>query len=1443
MSYTEKNKSIRGSSYEAPPNLVNPQQPNLYTPQRQAPPQAETIMVECNRATATQTENGLNSDYHRWTCEFPNGIQLKTGDEVRVNSAYLSSIGVGDLISWDKTGDNENNKARWIHSFYCSNDGKNDKREGYNIKSGKGIWDYDIDNRPAELNRVINQYDITSPSTRTDGRVDIGWSEDPYMPMRFFGLTPTIEPSFCINETTIPPNSGIAGYEQPHPERIFWIEIENDGTTGFTKLVAYQIDSTTSVFPTGITPVNHTKLFTLGQSIIIRLPLDNTDAGGGTGNSSYDAQLSTNGNNVLGCFTIVEMDTNNNFVYIEPLNDIIGSGQKLDGAGRIQVVQRIIQTKKTSPTTYEWYATGINAQQQPLEGITYNMYKFEMISGYDPSSNTTGYATQVLDSSGSPITAKVIDDGVLDLDITVDNLAVGNNIESIQITFKDTFINTIDNLLQFNNYLQTLNLKIEKEDGTFEYITAYILKNQSNGSRTGTITHLGGSSFQLDKVRRQIDNTLSIPLPTQPIVNKGNNKMIKAMKGVQVKYALSLTKQEKLTLSQEYGVLPAPLTGGKIYYGLIGRPKEVYSSSYTLIYSPQALGSDINNAFQVGGNLIRDIQYQLIGFVDGEDDTLLLPHYEYFDYEIDDDYSSPSDIATDLTKQTHKLSNARDKLGNILTDTAGTGLLQNKLCIPVWSSFDATNVENDATGKLDGLLEEGSFVLKHNIYNLPQGISNSTGTPTNTGTYPTNGETFIYFRTKYTTRNRPTDHTHTYDFYQSGYEQYSAIEDQTGAITGFPIRYIDGEEAYSSQYCGTNNLTFSWDATDSRFNISYAHQPHISTFSVSTSGVASGGQVSAVVYYPTPVGKDNYRYKLPRTRCGGINIENWTAARVSVGELTPQQVIDRFGVPENILGNVNLFWGLSNLYNKDVVGERFWTKLGFSKTLRESRQGWSLNSTSQQRTPLGTTDNLLDVADSILFEEPSAEDTPFYSSNDDFAGDGNNIVAKWKYASRGGLFTNNHNKGYGLPNTSGRPVEFNGSQGGGVDYDPLKSTFNPDRNWWNATGYTIQTESDSITADTLPTKTELGYYFIMSDIIKTNFFVSKGGGEVNVLGTLSKLNSAGDFVFQYQAPQVFYAKEDRLLTSITTEIRTPSLGIPVALSPYSSVLYQIVRYNPQPQPLELPLWYRQQIAFNQIDANLKQVAKEEAKIPVQQRVESIMSEVLGAVNQPDEEQSTLMESLVEEYDRLELRQFRGRPRELRRFMIENPDAEAFLRRLEALPRGATRSNLTYEQLREQAYSLYPRTDIGVVSRQDIETLQDALRFEEPDPNEMEIGATGYEPENIPEEGKSFEERRATDYYFKLRGIEREQQVEPLEPEDMEVEVSGYEPENIIYGGNKSFEERRADAYYYRTRGREGGDKMDKMIVDTELRTREAKMEREREQLERKEEEEDKDKGI
>ena len=171
--------NTRGSdpSYQAPPSLTNQEQ--------QIP---QTILMDCNRANANLTIDGANS-LHKWTCEFAGGIEIKTGDQISVNSAYLNSIGVGDLIAWTKSGAGQDNKCRWLIEYYCSNDGKNDKKEGYNLRYGAGKYPYPYDNKPAELMRIQNKVSYRDQTgARTHSGTDFSYTIDPYINGRYFGL-------------------------------------------------------------------------------------------------------------------------------------------------------------------------------------------------------------------------------------------------------------------------------------------------------------------------------------------------------------------------------------------------------------------------------------------------------------------------------------------------------------------------------------------------------------------------------------------------------------------------------------------------------------------------------------------------------------------------------------------------------------------------------------------------------------------------------------------------------------------------------------------------------------------------------------------------------------------------------------------------------------------------------------------------------------------------------------------------------------------------------------------------------------------------------------------------------------------------------------------------------------------------------------------------------
>ena len=356
----------------------------------------------------------------------------------------------------------------------------------------------------------------------------------------------------------------------------------------------------------------------------------------------------------------------------------------------------------------------------------------------------------------------------------------------------------------------------------------------------------------------------------------------------------------------------------------------------------------------------------------------------------------------------------------------------------------------------------------------------------------------------------------------------------------------------------------------------------------------TGGDMSATIYLPNPVGTDGYNYKAPHTRYGGINIINWCSKDLPT---TPYDATKNFGVSNNYtldaeideaIGGVGA-WYLNSNFNKDPIGNKFWNKLGYSDNqLFTNNVGHTLDATSNEYIPLGTTDILVDSAGSIITGGEPNENTVFGNeiSNWDKNGDTFEFKAGTRYGGFGGLQFGNHNVGYGIPNTAGRPLSFYpnhdkskiNSDNKFYDFD---STYNPDRE--EHTGYTYKTDTDLLTADNLPIKTEDSYFYIISDLVKSDFYVSNDNGfNANIIGILSKLNSGGDFIYQYQAPQQFYAKRDTVITTITTTILTSNFKVPLAIDPFSSVIYQIVRMQTTPQPLQTPRFLTQQNYFDGI---------------------------------------------------------------------------------------------------------------------------------------------------------------------------------------------------------------------------------------------------------------------
>ena len=129
--------------------------------------------------------------------------------------------------------------------------------------------------------------------------------------------------------------------------------------------------------------------------------------------------------------------------------------------------------------------------------------------------------------------------------------------------------------------------------------------------------------------------------------------------------------------------------------------------------------------------------------------------------------------------------------------------------------------------------------------------------------------------------------------------------------------------------------------------------------------------------------------------------------------------------------------------------------------------------------------------------------------------------------------------------------------------------------------YQYAVDSAGMRADSIPSKTKVGYFLIMSDLIDKHEFIgsANGGNPLNCIGILSKNYENNDFYFSFQSPVEFYIKADKTITSIETRIVTPSLGVPVGLDTNSSIIYTIVRPNNIPEPDVAPIAIQQAMDY------------------------------------------------------------------------------------------------------------------------------------------------------------------------------------------------------------------------------------------------------------------------
>ena len=1306
-----------------PPQQVQPQQP---IPQ--------TIILECNRLTSRQDEETADAynTNHRWKTEFANGIQIRKGDEIKINSAYISSIGVGDLIAWDNIegSQTQDNKAKWIMSYYGCNDALNDKREGYNMirfegdqyhnadpnffqhtnyVGGEGEFCYDVDNSACPLMRntlfqleglyrAINLYMVGRSFT---------YMQDPYLPCRIFGerftiKTPVIDNHFVYKLT---PYDSLANVNVPSA----------------TTITMYQ-----AVVGGAFNNVDVRNLYSVGQTLYFQSQEEVTQT---PPTLHYHPNHSQDW-----IFTISEIreNTTNQYVMVvDSLYNLTGLTHFLSNTPTYNTAKVSVSTlpyrtcrNETLANKYDHtsLSTIIFSLTDPNGGVSnadesnyvnvgdkYKQYAFDGIGTQRQLNDDTTLMKQVNDiRTGNEVfeceiteTHRTADDCRLEIEIislfSSDTTKTDKHRQQeIKFKFQPSIthylINTlpagrvdfITNFIESNYFI--LDLYNPEDDGIRREIATYFLINPT--SNTGSAINIlidNTGVITLQGVRRnQNDNITNILADGQHSTN--NKTVVDAQK-----YYMILTKQFFTDLTAQYthetiaqyrsitwdwGLkynTQAPITTSPNnevpYFVYIKDNDNSFTESTITTYNDRSDAwlenySDTFNLTYEGYDW--GVKQILIysGYNSNEGGTIEVKHYQQKEFVITQNYSSPANIATAITKQTHDVALARDTNGNEMPNSKNQGLIQNEFYFPVWSSFEnsGTNVnrEDPTTGKLSGQQANNSFFLKYNLTNPSVHIYDDSHTP------PHPAEYHIYFRTRWTSVNRPFGVTieqndppqnpqpissgnyFTQDFRQTWIGPYSDINNEAAPyyepqpllnfdylngngsinpsnimyarsysdvgynqntplqnVEGFPIEYLPN--TYSSQFCGANNISLSWDDSNSRFKFDYLHQTPVSKFIASDEGITQdSGNPSTTIYFPTPISRAGTPYKLPRTRIGGVNIENWASQNYPY-PATPTQIRKIANIDVSI--DLASDWfivdksidtatpQLQNNYN--VIGNRFWNKLGFENDqIYNTFVGSEIDVDNGRYLPKGTTDNLVDVADAISSSKEPSENTPYYNTNGSKfdSGGSTGTIATFKYSSAGGMNTNNHLNGNGLPNTSGNPMEFEANTTqfkwqvakGRVQFDQYESQYNPDRE--RNQSYTFATIGDSMVAGTLPTKTEFPYFLVMSDLIKSDFHVSANqGANLNCLGVISKANAEQDFYFQYQAPQSFYATKDEIISSITTEVRTPSLGVPSALSPYSSIIYQITRYEPIPIQTSEPIWAQQQMVFGQMTNLLQQM--------------------------------------------------------------------------------------------------------------------------------------------------------------------------------------------------------------------------------------------------------------
>ncbi len=583
----------------------------------------------------------------------------------------------------------------------------------------------------------------------------------------------------------------------------------------------------------------------------------------------------------------------------------------------------------------------------------------------------------------------------------------------------------------------------------------------------------------------------------------------------------------------------------------------------------------------------------------------------------------------------HLNTKIRPRLNGLQIKNSSTqALFMNKFYQPCWDAYeDDTNgsFAEDSTnfnGRATGTPTPGGFRFKirydkvpvfHNrnasayqpndgyYYDIdhPNYPAKTDGDP-NTGYWT--GDFIVYVRSGNTGLNVVPDSQK--DDYRNG----TMTATPTGSISygnvniGMPVKSgsypvvitnTDTWEIKSGFMCGSSSATLNFNVDFSRFEWMLFHQPYVNPVkTLPDGGGVEGGEPSSFIIYPLiDVFKTGEKKQVsPYTeavwgRFSGINTENWA---------TLPRTFDNYRDFFNYYGDYNPL----DLSKLDDAGVRFMKKIGYTDDYI-TQVGWGGGrdtstslSISRFYEPKSTTNNAVDISNAFI---PSSE-APTNNPIPNQTTSGTNAVTipeSFQQGSYGGLssgwgFTpgagakydqlmslNNNHLGGNLPNTAGEPLIYNPRVSGTFNDEP---DFNPDCRIFQ--GYVIDADTGSMMAKLLPEKNNSPYYLLLCPEIagSNNFYSTRANGSVspNVCSIISRLNAEQDFVFSYQSPITFYAKQDIILSSITCKILMPDYSAPTSLSSNSSVIFQVVRTQPQPPYIQPTFGQLQQEGYAQL---------------------------------------------------------------------------------------------------------------------------------------------------------------------------------------------------------------------------------------------------------------------